>query len=64
MQKRKTLIEKVQTDFRYAHMGGVDPLFFLDLHLKANPPNSKAYYLAMTPAYTAQWGGLLLQGRF
>ncbi len=59
--KHKALRDKVQSDFRYAHMGGVDVMFFLDLYLKANPPRHGARYLVMTPAFTAQWGGLLLR---
>jgi 3-oxoacyl-[acyl-carrier-protein] synthase III len=56
----KDLRAKVASDFRYAHMGGVDVMFFLDKHLRNQPPAGPAWYLAMTPAYTAQWGGLLL----
>jgi 3-oxoacyl-[acyl-carrier-protein] synthase III len=51
---------KVASDFRYAHMGGVDVMFFLDKHLRDHPPVKPARYLALTPAYTAQWGGVLL----
>ena len=63
LQTRKSLRAKVKSDFRYAHMGGVDALFFLDCHFKSDPPGNTANYLAMTPAYTAQWGGLLLQAK-
>lgn len=62
--RTQTILKKrVKTDFRYAHMGGVDALFFLDLHLKREPPSETANFIAMTPAYTAQWGGLLLEYR-
>ncbi|MHA1598072.1 MAG: hypothetical protein ACTSV1_05055 [Alphaproteobacteria bacterium] len=57
----KSLKEKVKTDFRFAHMGGVDVLFFLSRLLDKNPPSGESWYLAMTPAFTAQWGGLLLR---
>ena len=60
-QVRKNLRKKVKSDFRYAHMGGVDALFFLDRHLKHCLPDGPSSYIAITPAYTAQWGGLLLQ---
>jgi 3-oxoacyl-[acyl-carrier-protein] synthase III len=51
----------VKSDFRYAHMGGVDVMLFLDQHLKAHPPVEKSWYLALTPAFTAQWGGILFR---
>ncbi|MEE2997910.1 MAG: hypothetical protein VX700_12285 [Pseudomonadota bacterium] len=60
---QKDLRTRVKTDFRYAHMGGVDALFFLDLYLRAEAPPSTAHFIVMTPAYTAQWGGLLLDYR-
>ncbi len=59
--KHKELREKVRSDFRFAHMGGVDVMFFLDQHLKAKPPQQGEWYMVMTPAFTAQWGGLLLR---
>ena len=57
------LKEKVKSDFRYAHLGGVDVLFFLDLYLKENLPTEESWYIAMTPAFTAQWAGVLLSYR-
>ncbi len=59
--RHKAFSEKVRSDFRYAHMGGVDVMFFLDQYLKDNPPQHDARYIVMTPAFTAQWGGLLLR---
>ena len=56
----KDLRAKVRSDFRYSHMGGVDVMFFLDKHLRDRSPIKTERYLALTPAYTAQWGGLLL----
>jgi len=55
------LLDKVGTDFRFAHMGGVDTLFFLQKHLDTTPPKQTAWYLALTPGFTAQWGGVLLK---
>jgi|GEM_PF-1115408 3-oxoacyl-[acyl-carrier-protein] synthase III len=57
----KALKDKVKSDFRFAHMGGVDVLFFLSRILNKNPPSNESWYLALTPAFTAQWGGLLLR---
>lgn len=57
----KGLKDKVKTDFRFAHMGGVDVLFFLSRHLDEGPPQGQRWYLALTPAFTAQWGGVLLR---
>ncbi|MDP6174130.1 MAG: hypothetical protein QGF09_08205, partial [Rhodospirillales bacterium] len=54
------LREKLGTDFRYAHMGGVDVMYFVHKHLAAGPPAQDEYYIALTPAFTAQWGGVLL----
>lgn len=60
LRTHKELRSRVKTDFRYAHMGSVDALFFLDSYLKRNTPCTSARFIAMTPAYTAQWGGVLL----
>jgi hypothetical protein len=51
----------VKSDFRYAHMGGVDVIFFLNQFLKAHPPTQESWYLALTPAFTAQWAGVLFR---
>lgn len=54
------LIDRVGSDFRYPHLGGVDVLLFLDAHIRAASPEAGEWFLAMTPAFTAQWGGVLL----
>ena len=55
------LLGCLETDFRYAHMGGVDVMFFLQAYLEAHPPTENKWFLAMTPAFTAQWGGILVR---
>ncbi|MBT4464707.1 MAG: hypothetical protein HOC60_08500, partial [Rhodospirillaceae bacterium] len=52
LAEHKSLRKKVASDFRYAHMGGVDVLFFLAQLLENTPPTKEAWYLAMTPAFT------------
>jgi 3-oxoacyl-[acyl-carrier-protein] synthase III len=51
----------VKSDFRQAHLGGVDVMLFLNQHLNDHPPAQKSWYLALTPAFTAQWGGILFR---
>lgn len=63
LSSMQALRAKVATDFRYGHMGGVDVMFFLDRHLRAEEPDGERRYLVLTPAYTAQWGGLALRFR-
>jgi len=53
------LRDKVASDFRYAHMGGVDVFLFLHHAIENNPKD--AWYLALSPAFTAQWGGVLMR---
>lgn len=60
-EARPELQDKIETDFRYAHMGGVDVMFFLNQHLKKTRPVGEKWYLALTPAFTAQWGGILIR---
>ena len=60
LEDHRNLIERVASDFRYAHMGGVDVLFFLDTYLSETPPPSKCWLLILSPAFTAQWAGLVL----
>ena len=61
LSDHRSLEAIVGSDFRYAHMGGVDVMLFLDQYIDVNPPTEKSWYLAMTPAFTAQWGGVLLR---
>ena len=63
LNAHKSLRDRVKSDFRYAHMGGVDVMYFLDRYLQQNLPVSPKHYIAMTPAYTSQWGGLLMEYR-
>ena len=53
------LLDKLKTNFSYAHMGGVDVMFFMQTYLEAHPAAEEKWFLAMTPAFTAQWGGVL-----
>ncbi len=61
LAKHPSLIDKVQTDFSYPHMGGVDIMLFLDNHIRQHPPIADSWYMAMTPAFTALWGGVLFR---
>ncbi|MBF0263586.1 MAG: hypothetical protein HQL97_17310, partial [Magnetococcales bacterium] len=55
------LRSRVICDFRHAHMGAVDAWLFLRDHLEQQPqPSGSAWYALLTPAFTAQWGGVLL----
>lgn len=60
LEEHRNLVNRVASDFRYAHMGGVDVVLFLDTFLTDSPPASKSWFLAMSPAFTAQWAGLAL----
>ena len=62
-EDREDLLTKLQTDFRYAHMGGTDVLLFLHQYLQKHTPSNGDAYLMLSPAYTAQWGGVMLQYR-
>ncbi|MBF0440080.1 MAG: hypothetical protein HQL93_13310 [Magnetococcales bacterium] len=56
------LREKIITDSRYAHMGAVDALLFLQQNLEHKGVcTSPEWYITLTPAFTAQWGGVLLK---
>ena len=56
-----TLRERVATDFRYGHMGGVDDILFLRRYLDRRPRDKESWLMAMTSAFTAQWAGVLLR---
>ena len=58
LERHQLLTERVSSDFRFAHMGGVDLLLFLETYLKQSPPDVSTWLLALTPAFTAQWGGV------
>jgi 3-oxoacyl-[acyl-carrier-protein] synthase III len=53
------LIARIGTDFRRPHIGGVDVLFFLNEHLRAAAPGQ--WLAALSPAFTAQWAGLIFR---
>lgn len=55
-----TLAAKIESDFRFAHMGGVDLPFFFARYLKRRPAGGSGHVLLLSPAFTAQWGGVLL----
>ena len=54
------IMDKVGTDFKYPHMGGVDLMFFVNNYLNKKKPQQEEWYIALTPAFTAQWSGILL----
>ena len=55
------LFSRLNTEFKFAHFGGVDPIFSLHQYLERLAPPSGAWLLAASPAFTAQWGGLLMR---
>ena len=57
------LIDRVATDFSCAHMGGVDVLYFLDRFIADGGTDGNGRYLALTPAFTAQWAGVSVSRR-
>lgn len=59
--RHKTLIDRVASDFRFAHMGGVDVLLFLDKLINSKATVEGDLILIVTPAFTAQWGGILVR---
>jgi 3-oxoacyl-[acyl-carrier-protein] synthase III len=61
LEEHPMLIDRVASDFRCAHMGGVDVLYFLDSYQHASPPKPGSWSLALSPAFTAQWGGVLIR---
>jgi len=60
-QSLPVLRDRVVTDFRYGHMGGVDPLLFLERQRADGAIADGAWVMALTAAFTAQWAGLLLR---
>jgi 3-oxoacyl-[acyl-carrier-protein] synthase III len=62
LRKYRELADRVHTDFRYAHFGGVDLILSLDRYLEGQPKD-RDWLMALTPAFTAQWAGLLMQFR-
>ncbi len=60
-QEHKGASEKVATDFRYAHLGGVDPILSISQYLENGPPADGSWSMALSPAFAAQWSGLLFR---
>lgn len=54
------LEERVVTDFRYGHMGGIDPLLFAERHRAGGHLKDGDLVVLMTAAFMAQWAGILL----
>ncbi|MDP7668114.1 MAG: hypothetical protein QF738_08660 [Rhodospirillales bacterium] len=59
----RPLMERVVCDVRHAHMGGVDNFLFMHEHMAKTPPADGAWPVSMTPAFTAQWAGVLFRYR-
>jgi len=59
--EHRGLLKKVGTDFSYAHFGGVDPILSISQHLEQGAGRPGGWLLLISPAFTAQWGGLLLR---
>lgn len=63
LQNHKPLIDKIKTDFRYGHMGGVDNFLFLDRYMNETNVKDGSWIIAMTPSFTSLWGGVLFRYR-
>lgn len=61
LEQHPELIDRVASDFRCAHLGGVDVLYFLDSYLHNSTPARGTWSIALSPAFTAQWGGVLIR---
>ncbi len=57
---KEDLIDKVKGDFSMAHMGGVDPFITLN-NIYEEGVTGK--FIILSPAFTAQWAGVLLEIR-
>lgn len=57
----RELSKRIKTDFRQAHFGGVDPILSLHQYLEAQRPAEGAWLMVASPAFAAQWGGLLVR---
>jgi 3-oxoacyl-[acyl-carrier-protein] synthase III len=63
LSAHRALRSKLRTDFRMAHLGGVDALLALRDCVERGKVKDGAWLVVLSPAFTAQWGGLLLQHR-
>jgi 3-oxoacyl-[acyl-carrier-protein] synthase III len=61
LSDHRDLRNRMQTDLRYAHFGGVDPIFSLHQYLQRNAPRAETWQIVASPAFAAQWAGLLLR---
>ena len=61
LQNHKSLKDRIPTDFRYGHMGGVDNFLFLDRYIAETDVNDGGWIIAMTPSFTSLWGGVLFR---
>ncbi|MFM9975211.1 MAG: hypothetical protein ACKVON_11665, partial [Beijerinckiaceae bacterium] len=59
--EHRDLLKRLATDFRFAHFGGVDPIFSIHHYLNRSALTPGAWLMVASPAFTAQWGGLLLR---
>jgi 3-oxoacyl-[acyl-carrier-protein] synthase III len=59
--EHRELLPRVVTDFRCAHLGGVDVLLSLQQWLASGAAKDGAWVILLSPAFTVQWGGLLLR---
>ena len=59
----RALRDRLATDFRCGHLGGVDPILSLFQYLQGPTAADGAWMMALSPAFAAQWGGLLLRNR-
>jgi 3-oxoacyl-[acyl-carrier-protein] synthase III len=57
----RELSSRVQTDFQFAHFGGVDPILALNKYINNHPTGGTGWLMAVSPAFSALWGGLLLR---
>jgi 3-oxoacyl-[acyl-carrier-protein] synthase III len=61
LNDHRDLLKRMKTDLRYAHFGGVDPIFSLHQHLDREAPLAGTWQIVASPAFAAQWGSLLLR---
>lgn len=59
----KPLLTTLKTDFRFAHFGGVDVIFNLARYMEQRADTGEGFLAALSPAFAAQWAGLLLEYR-
>lgn len=63
LTKHRKLFKKIKTDFRCGHLGGVDSVLSLLQDWEREIPPHCALVILASPAFTAQWAGLLLKYR-